>query len=447
MFQWLKKLWGDRRGNVLAIAGAALPVLVGAAGLATDTIEWTLWKRELQRAADSAAIAGVYQREGGGDEDAATGAVNHDLTLNQHTGLDLEADYPQITFPDDAGSMRNQVRVVLAVKKALPFSSMFMLDAPTIIAGATAASVPGVGDPCVRALEKDASKSGIIITGNAEINMPDCTMHSNSPATNSAYAKGSAEVYAEAVSAVGGIQESDNWHISSYDPYSPEIDDPYKDIDPNPADMKCAGHWETHGPKTEWVADALTESTDMETAVDINGDQANCWTSLNVGSSGALDVPADFGPIYVNGGDAFIQGDMNCTGCTVVLTNSDPSDDATIGQFKVNASSKTNLIAPTDGTYRGIAVFQDRRAKDSASAQNKINGNSDSVITGALYFPSQELDYNGTGSTSASCTMFVSRRISFSGNSATSNKFKSLADCGDVGLPSDGGTRRVRLVA
>ena len=54
--------WKDRRGNALVIAGAALPLLVGAAGLATDTIQWTLWKRQLQRAADSAAIAGVYDR-------------------------------------------------------------------------------------------------------------------------------------------------------------------------------------------------------------------------------------------------------------------------------------------------------------------------------------------------------------------------------------------------
>ncbi|CAN5222785.1 hypothetical protein BH24PSE1_BH24PSE1_07510 [soil metagenome] len=85
---------------------------------------------------------------------------------------------------------------------------------------------------------------------------------------------------------------------------------------------------------------------------------------------------------------------------------------------------------------------------DKPSSNNKINGNSDSVITGALYFPNQELDYNGTGSTSATCTMFVSRRIVFSGNSSTSNQFKSRSDCALEGLPgSAGSTRRVRLVA
>ena len=60
MISSLKRLWRDRRGNSLAIAGAALPLVLGSAGLASDTIQWTLWKRQLQRAADSAAMAGVY---------------------------------------------------------------------------------------------------------------------------------------------------------------------------------------------------------------------------------------------------------------------------------------------------------------------------------------------------------------------------------------------------
>ena len=65
MFKLLKKLWRDRRGNALAIAGAALPLIIGSAGLASDTIQWALWKRQLQRAADCAALAGVYGKVAG----------------------------------------------------------------------------------------------------------------------------------------------------------------------------------------------------------------------------------------------------------------------------------------------------------------------------------------------------------------------------------------------
>ena len=60
MFRACRGLRRDSRGNVIAIAGASLPLIIGAAGLATDTIQWAVWKRQLQRAADSAALAGVH---------------------------------------------------------------------------------------------------------------------------------------------------------------------------------------------------------------------------------------------------------------------------------------------------------------------------------------------------------------------------------------------------
>ena len=47
MFNFLRKLIKDKRGNTLVLAAAFLPVLVGSAGLATDTIQWALWKRHV----------------------------------------------------------------------------------------------------------------------------------------------------------------------------------------------------------------------------------------------------------------------------------------------------------------------------------------------------------------------------------------------------------------
>ena len=105
------------------------------------------------------------------------------------------------------------------------------------------------------------------------------------------------------------------------------------------------------------------------------------------------------------------------------------------------------MSAPTTGTYKGIAIYQDRRAKDSASANNQINGNSSSVINGTIYFPNQELIYNGTGNTAAVCTMFIAKRLIFSGNSGTTNKFKKASECAGYALPIVSTQLRVRLVA
>src|SRR6476646_2350177 len=186
MFKLLKKLWRDRRGNALVIAGAALPLVIGSAGLATDTIQWVLWKRQLQRAADSAAIAGVYARIQG---QAVNAAVTTDLN-NTHTNAAAIAEAsgtPQITQPTVANAT-NAVRVELAVQRPLGFSGMFMSSAPIITASATAATV-ATGVYCVVSLENTGA-TGITATGNSDINL-GCVMITNSTSLNAAIATGS----------------------------------------------------------------------------------------------------------------------------------------------------------------------------------------------------------------------------------------------------------------
>ena len=55
----LRSLVRDESGNVIALTAVGIPLLLGCAGLAVDTIQWVSAKRELQSAADAAAIAGI----------------------------------------------------------------------------------------------------------------------------------------------------------------------------------------------------------------------------------------------------------------------------------------------------------------------------------------------------------------------------------------------------
>jgi hypothetical protein len=339
--------------------------------------------------------------------------------------------------------MEDQVRVVLAVQKSLPFSSMFMDVAPTIIARATAASVPGSDEYCVVALEPKANKTGLTIGGNAAIEM-DCGMISNSPSIEkSAINNGNASsVKASVFASVGGLQHSTNWTIDKYDPGATAVDDPYAGLDPLPAEMtSCAPN-----------PPAFTESTVVPA-----GTATLCVSSLTVGSTLTNAAMSDGSTlhdvtIYVTGknkstaGNITLHGTMNCTHCTIILTNKDADPSAKIGSFDMQAQSKLNISAPETGKYKGIAVMQDRRATDSNQA-NKFNGGGEQVVSGALYFPSQEISYSGDGSAEAVCTRFVGRRVTFTGNTATSNKFKKGSDCPFFSDNPIGGGRRVRLVA
>ena len=59
-YSWLRDLISSERGNVFVVAAAVMPLLLGSAAFAVDTIQLSVWKRQLQRAADSSAIAGAY---------------------------------------------------------------------------------------------------------------------------------------------------------------------------------------------------------------------------------------------------------------------------------------------------------------------------------------------------------------------------------------------------
>lgn len=443
MVKFIKMLLRDNRGNALVIAAAALPMIIGAAGLAVDTIQWTLWKRQLQRAADSAALAGVYDRKSSaGSTSTVDTTVTHDLSLNLHSYYGLKAGNANcsgkctIAYPADSGVVTNQVKVTIALQQKLAFSALFMTSPPTIRATATAGSISSGGNACVQALETNGSRTGITNSGNTTIYMPDCIMYSNSPSSNSAAAGGSSSVTAKAVATVGGIQQSNNWNVTAYRPYSPALADPFANVNPAPSDMKCAGHLKNGA----WINDPLTDTTNMAAARAQDGSPANCWTALSVGSNKSLSVPANFGPIYVNGGSANLQGSFSCTGCAIVLTNRDSSSP--IGTMTSNAQANTNISAPTSGPFTGIAIYQDRRASD-CSGCNKLNGGSTSTITGAVYFPSQELWFNGGTSPTMTCTMLVARRVTLTGNS----KFKGLSDCVNEGLPQSAGVSMIRLVA
>jgi len=448
MISFFRKLWRDKRGNALVIAAAALPLVLGSAGLASDTIQWTLWKRQLQRAADSGAIAGVYSiAELSGARTGVSDAVTRDLSYNSHvayTTTKVVGQPTSGTYSTDPYA----VSVQLSVQKKLSFSGMFMSFTPTITANAIATIVPS-GHYCVISLENTAV-TGITATGNADVDL-GCGMITNSTSLTAAVATGSSDVNASPIAAVGGIPASTHWASGTQlMPFTMAQADPYAGVFPpasssfpagnctqfvndHPHDVHDASYWTsgTYSPMTGASAGAMCFRGD----VSIQGTVTFPNNSVIVLDGGSLSVGS--------------QGTLNCSGCTFILTNRDTSASPTIGNMDFNAGSTINVSAPgTSATgvaanYQGILVYQDRRAQDSTNAanQSRLNGNSSSFFQGALYFPSQQVTFNGTAGMSTQCFQLVARRVLYSGTMNISNS-----------CPSDSGAhdftgKKVRLVA
>jgi hypothetical protein len=123
--------------------------------------------------------------------------------------------------------------------------------------------------------------------------------------------------------------------------------------------------------------------------------------------------------------NAQISGD----GVTIYLAGS--------SRVSMNGTATVKLSAPTEGTYSGVLFYGDRT---NLGGSNKLNGTADSLLTGALYFPKQEVDYLGNFSGKGGCTQVIADTIQWSGNSTVNQ------DCKSLGIKDIPATQSVQLV-
>jgi|GEM_PF-5528484 len=128
--------------------------------------------------------------------------------------------------------------------------------------------------------------------------------------------------------------------------------------------------------------------------------------------SGNGVVTLNPGNYIVDGGTVNITGSgtLQGTGVTFFLNS---KIQATYPTFSVGGNVTFNLTAPTTGVYKGIAIYQSRSAP---SATDTVIGKSGANITGAIYFPNQTLNFSGSTSSSAPCTLPIANIINISGS-------------------------------
>lgn len=408
---FFKKLANSERGNVLILVGLSMPMLVGLAGLGTDTIQWSLMKQQLQRSADSAALNGAYAKA---QSENATTNANLDLvkTLDGFTGVGISVQNAPTSGPF-AGNTR-AVRVALTYSEALPFSSLFLTNPPVITVDATAA-VLNNGDYCVISLE-DTNTTGITFAGNSTVNL-GCGVASNASGSAAITASGSTSVRASPIAAVGSVPASGNYQTgTSLVSYSIPQRDPFALL-PDPTssiENPCRG------------GNLTVNSNQTQT---IN---PGCFTSMTVRGSLTMNP----GVYYIKGGNftTNAQSSVIAIGVTIIMTGSGTN----IGNVDMNGGAEIRMSAPTSGPYQGVIFYKDRDAP--ASFNDVFNGGASGFFLGAIYMPSQTVTLSGNSAFTTDCLQIVSRKVTMTGNTRITN------DC-PVGTAQDSFTgTQVRLV-
>ena len=116
----LGQLKANTSGNATLLVALGLPALVGGSGLAVDTAQWYMWKRELQFAVDQAALAGAWARTSSATKDAYSNRAEQELASNLAATKSIISD-KEVKLANYSGGTNNSVIVSAAARRTLPF--------------------------------------------------------------------------------------------------------------------------------------------------------------------------------------------------------------------------------------------------------------------------------------------------------------------------------------
>lgn len=389
----LKALLANERGNVLALTAVGFPILLGCAALAIDTAQWVFAKRELQGAADAAAIAGVYGLVQSGEMEQAV-----DQSLASNRKLDPTRAVTAEQSPDPHKADPFAVRVRIASPAQMTFTSLFLRKQPTIAVEATATVVEN-GDFCAFALAS-GQETGLQIEPSANVEM-ECGIATNASSSRAIQAEGSATIQADNVVAFGGI-DAEGIKDSRVRSYSVRQKDPLADRMPPLVPNTGCPNVTINANPAEAAGGPLTLP-------------AGCYGNLLIDGPVRL---AD-GEYILNRGNFVIgpSGNVSCRACTIFLTSEQAATDPwSIGKLQIDSQARVKLAAPTQGPNAGLLIFQDRRAAGAHDAiENIIGGNGFSELKGLIYFPSETLRVDASKTPDIRCSRFIGRRVIFQG--------------------------------
>jgi len=396
---FLKRFLKSRRGNVAIITALVAPVLIGFCGFGADAGYWYYRQRGLQSAVDIAAYNGAVALQNSATLPGITDASTSGATSNGWTAGTITVNSPPTSGPNQNA---HSVEVLLTENEPRYFTSIFSNGTVPVSVRAVATYIQ-TQSACMVGLNKTKANT-VQFWGNAYADFTACNIVSDSSSSSAFSVGGSANVTAPCVDTVGGSYVSATLTLtscSSVTTKAPYVYDPYASL-PTPSTGSCASS---------------------------SGSPLNPGTYCG-GLSLSGTVTLNAGVYVISGGDLKINANANITGTDVTffLTNG--------ATLQINGNATLNLAAPTTGTYSGVLFYGDRT---QLTAKNTINGNATSNLTGAIYFPSQEVDFLGNFSGSNGCTQVVADTIYYTGSATfstncTNKGIKTIPVPGSISL-------------
>ncbi|HEY8573928.1 pilus assembly protein TadG-related protein [Phenylobacterium sp.] len=430
----LRKLIGDRRGNVAIVTALCLPGLLGAVGLGTEVAGWYGTQRNLQNAADAAALAAATNATEFFDEEAVAVAAQYGY-VNGQNGVTVSVVGSQ-TCPDGKTTC---YRVTLTHTAKLLLAGIVGYAGDATLAGApakrisaTALSIQDVAprEYCLVALS--TSGTALQTNGAPKADLSGCSVMSNSNADCNGHNLKAEYGDAAGVSSNCGLKQN-----SGVKP----LQDPYEDLVDNLPAQNCASYPQAPEKKK---GDPLPPANQLAGYFNWSGDMVKCG-DIQLTGDVTIDTGLGYATLIIKNGGLDLNGHTLRTtsgsGLTIVFTGSGAGYD-----HIPTGGGEIDIQAPTTGPWSGVAIYQDPALTDGvdlSAAGNDPTWN----ITGLVYLPKADLTFSGAvnkSSNGKSCFVMVANSIRVNGTGSILAK----GECEQAGLtmPSTDVPSRGRLV-
>ena len=361
-----------------------LSVLLMFTGLALDSAILFRAKRNLQIAADAAAQAGALDYLHNGSSTSATSAAKSLSSLNGFADGTSGVTVTVNTPPASGANVGVTGYVEAIVAKPIPTTimSMFGFSNVTLKARAVAGS-PAAGQACIWLM--DQSGTGMYLQGSFDIEAVNCGIYINSTSSNAVSITGSGgtlnALFADAVGGSVGHQTTP----TPITTYTAPRTNPWGNLTgPNPnTGTGCT----TVDTTTTTLTGNLTGPGAGKTACYTKAVTLNNAT-FGTGSLGAsIDATTVTSPAgtLVFGNGVTIAGTVTVYGGTI---------DVYSGLFNQPSNTLVNVVAPTSGTYNGIAIMQPATNTNQLKVQK---GSNNQVLDGYLYAPGAQVYLQDSG--------------------------------------------------
>ena len=376
----MKILLRDESGQTLIFVALSLTCILGFAAMATDVGSLLHARRDLQTAADSAAIAGAVEENlnpaAANVQAAAAAAATQNGITGGSKGAVVTVNDPPLSGPH-AGAA-GYVEVIVSQSEPVFLMKLFGFNTMQVAARAVAFN-GAKSTACVLALNQTAQDT-IHLQGSFNVSVPGCQVIDNSANASALVFTGAGGILtAGSVGVVGGAtgatSDSTPAPITGIAPVS----DPLASLPPppyNPASCTAPPTGTTWGPATAGGTVCYSGNVKVLTNV-----------TMNPG-------------IYVFPGTLDFTGGGSLTGTGVTLYF--PGPGGTLGG-PGNGNTTLNLTAPTSGPYNGILIYQALGNTNTG----EFNGTPITNLTGIIYMPSAQLIISGNTTTNLVTDLIV----------------------------------------